>query len=309
MIDLLDIDDNSYSKRAILTVGVSCSGKTTWAEEFVQNHPHWVIICRDTIREEVLYDIKKQHPFTWDKWDWKWEKEVNKVQLERITFAKNSSLVEGIILADTNLNKKSRIKIHQTLEDFGFAVSYVYFHIPWDEAVKRDTLRRNGVGVSVLAKQFSQYHAQFSRQYLPEEVFPPAIIVDLDGTLAKKSPERGTFEWQKVHLDTPNTELVYMLKGLQQQQYKLIFVSGRDSACRQLTYEWITQQGLVPEKLLMRKHNDFRSDCIVKEELFWEHISNYYHVKLVIDDRPKVCRMWRKLNLPVLQYGNPYIEF
>jgi hypothetical protein len=29
----------------------------------------------------------------------------------------------------------------------------------------------------------------------------------------------------------------------------------------------------------------------------------------VIDDRPKVCRMWRSLGLSVFQVGNPDYEF
>ena len=40
--------------KAILTIGVSASGKTTWAEQFVKENEWWVNINRDDIRFTIL---------------------------------------------------------------------------------------------------------------------------------------------------------------------------------------------------------------------------------------------------------------
>lgn len=39
-----------HKPQAILTVGISSSGKTTWAEKFVFENPSWVNINRDDVR-------------------------------------------------------------------------------------------------------------------------------------------------------------------------------------------------------------------------------------------------------------------
>ena len=59
----------------------------------------------------------------------------------------------------------------------------------------------------------------------------------------------------------------------------------------------------------MRKHNDYRKDTIIKEEMFFNLIEGKYNVKSVIDDRPVVVRKWLELGLNVLSVGDPYIEF
>jgi hypothetical protein len=59
----------------------------------------------------------------------------------------------------------------------------------------------------------------------------------------------------------------------------------------------------------MRQAGDMRKDSIIKSEIFWENVAPNYDVKMVIDDRPQVTRMWRSIGLNVLQVGNPYVEF
>ena len=59
----------------------------------------------------------------------------------------------------------------------------------------------------------------------------------------------------------------------------------------------------------MRMADDTREDSIIKKELFNKWIRNIYNVLFVIDDRPRVIRMWRhELGLTVFDVGNG-IEF
>lgn len=44
----------------IATVGISGSGKTTWARQFVEHNPNWVLIDTDDIREELWGDPADQ---------------------------------------------------------------------------------------------------------------------------------------------------------------------------------------------------------------------------------------------------------
>ena len=45
----------------------------------------------------------------------------------------------------------------------------------------------------------------------------------------------------------------------------------------------------------MRKSGDNRKDTIIKKEIFNSEIRDKYYIDFVIDDRPCVIRMWKKL--------------
>lgn len=137
-----------------------------------------------------------------------------------------------------------------------------------------------------------------------------AVIVDIDGTLSHKG-DRSPFDYSKVSEDKPDYEifeLVYLLA----KNHQIIFVSGREDSCRDDTIAWLKKYSSnlvfnpnekpgVGETLFMRKAEDYRSDVIVKREIFFEQIVKNYNVKYVLDDRNKVVQMWRSLGLKCLQ--------
>ena len=62
-------------------------------------------------------------------------------------------------------------------------------------------------------------------------------------------------------------------------------------------------------ELHMRKLGDYRSDDIVKRELYEANILNKYTVLACFDDRLRVCRLWYNLGLPIFRFGNPDANF
>ena len=56
--------------------------------------------------------------------------------------------------------------------------------------------------------------------------------------------------------------------------------------------------------LFMRASGDTRKDEIVKLELFDAHVRGKYDVRLVLDDRDRVVRMWRSIGLTCLQVAD-----
>jgi len=146
--------------KAILTIGVSASGKTTWANSFVKENPDWVIICRDDIRTTLMGG-----KLDWSKWNWKREDEVTKIQEQMILDAKKNK--KNVIIADTNLPvvKNGKIafsngdKLANKLGLFGFEVSWKEFDISLDEAIKRDQNRAASVGEAVIRSQYEKWLA------------------------------------------------------------------------------------------------------------------------------------------------------
>lgn len=296
--------------KAILTVGISASGKTTWAEEFCSQNSGWLNINRDTIRGAIMEESGLTP--NWRNWKWKWENKVNDRVDEQIAFAVNGSL--NIIVSDTNLSPTFRDNLMRRLTDLGYDVELKIFHISYDEAVARDNLRANGVGASVIQKQYQQFLDQFDIRVGMDVSLPLAAIVDIDGTVALMEGIRGPFDWDKVDQDLPNLPIIAMVRGLAAEGYHILFTSGRDGCSYEKTRSWLGKefgglQELFDWCLLMRKAGDVRKDTIVKEEIFREHIFGNYNIGVVLDDRPSVCRMWRDLGLNVVQVGNPYVEF
>lgn len=135
------------------------------------------------------------------------------------------------------------------------------------------------------------------------KTLPAIYLADLDGTLALKG-DRSPYDWSRVILDTPNDDVVRVVRALLYDHWEFIFMSGRSDACRQATTDWlrIYLDVVVDEDtLLMRKDGDFRKDALVKRELYEAHIRDQYDVLGVFDDRQQVVDMWRELGLTVFQ--------
>jgi hypothetical protein len=136
-----------------------------------------------------------------------------------------------------------------------------------------------------------------------------AIIVDIDGTVARH-PNRGHHEYSKVFEDEPVPAIIDLAVLLDGQVDCTLFVSGRPDSCRADTALWITRH--IPELdidnefafLFMRATGDYRSDDIIKREIYEKNIKDRYDVLYVLDDRNRVVKMWRELGLTVLQVAD-----
>lgn len=134
------------------------------------------------------------------------------------------------------------------------------------------------------------------------------MIVDIDGTLMHMG-DRGAFDWDRVDEDTPDSQVVEIVKLLKMSGYAIIVLSGRDSCCRDLTIKSLEDAGIPFDHVFMRAANDHRKDCIIKNEIFERYVEGNFNVKYVFDDRPQVVRMWIEKGLKTFVVGNPFIEF
>lgn len=299
--------------KAIVTVGVSASGKTTFANDLLAADPSWMNINRDDIRVEIYESKHPGKEFLWPKWNWKWESLVTMRQSDMISCALKRGM--NILISDTNLHENRRKDLIKSLTSIGYSVEIKVFDVSFEEALRRDASRKNGVGVSVIARQFEEFNAQFGNIELREKLRTAnktnvrAVLVDIDGTLADHVGIRSPFEWHAVDEDRPHEEVVELVQALHAAGDTIVVVSGRDAVCRAETENWLKRHNIEYADLFMRSKDDMRSDDIVKAEILENDILPKYGVKMVIDDRPRVCHMWRSLGIKVIQVGNPYIFF
>lgn len=313
--------------KAVICIGVSASGKSTWAKEQCKEFG-WIQIERDTYREMLLCTKfqapKSNEPYICSGNIWKYWK-FNSSNEDFITDEVNAEIARAhihdlnIVISDTNLHVGRRLALKYKLEKLNYEVEFKVFgqDLSLDELWKRDTYRKNSVGHSTIASQYKKFREEFPKYQLKDATGKPeAVIFDVDGTLANIS-DRSPFDWMRVGEDTPNELLFISMIAYFQSGYHIIIMSGRDEVCRDITRSWIVENAIkfgcncnFKFDLHMRKQDDQRKDTIVKAELFMNHVDGNYDVVGVYDDRPAVLiNVWMDMQFKVYCCGNPYISF
>ena len=282
-------------KKLILCRWIPASWKSTWAK--VQK---WaVILNKDTIRQGL-------HNGVWSKEN---EKEVVKLERELCEWFMKKGVF--IIVDNTHLWKNNKhIAFYKALaEKYSYEFEMKDFYVSREEALKRDKVRENPVGVEVIDRmiKMSANGGYPSRPTYTKQdtTLPPAYIFDIDGTLAHMNG-RSPYDYTKVGEDIVNEPIRNLLLDLCVWN-DVIIMSGREDSCEKETREWLKKHDIPFLSLHMRKTGDTRKDTIVKKEMYNEHIRDTYNVLGVFDDRNSVVDMWRlELGLPCMQvwYGN-----
>jgi T4 RnlA family RNA ligase len=286
-------EDKQMTLKLILTQGLPASGKTTWAKEYIQKHPETANLCKDDLRLQLGSTNKR-------------EKRIIKVRdlLTEYYFKQGYS----VIWSDTNLNPVHLKRATELAEQYTVKLMIQDFtDVSLAECIRRDLVRSNSVGQQAIEQMYYDYLDKPDPTPEIEPSLPNCYLVDVDGTLAINNT-RNPFDWQRVDEDDLNLAVAILVEKLGRDS-NIILLSGRSAVCRDLTIAWLKKYNIHHQDLFMRPTDDSRADDILKSELYYLHVRGKYNVLGVIDDRPKVCRMWRNLGLNVFQVGNPDYEF
>jgi predicted kinase len=149
-----------------------------------------------------------------------------------------------------------------------------------------------------------------------EPARPPAVVIDLDGTLTSaawrvRHLEGRRKDWPRFFAgmarDAPVAPLVD-LTGWVADRATVVLLTGRPDDHESVIRRWLADHGIPYELLLMRQGGDRRPDTVVKRERYRRDIAPHYDVRLVIDDRPSVIDMWRDEGLYVLTAVDPGLD-
>lgn len=291
--------NKTMNKNKIMVLrGLPASGKTTFAKTLVKQG--WIRTNKDDIRADLFPNYTRKD-------EKKVVKERNRLILDAFRRGYN------VVVDDTNLNPV-HLKDIATLareQNVDFEVNDSFLDVPLLECIERDKKRENPVGQQVIRDMFHQYirKPNTALEYNPD--LPMVVICDIDGTLAHMEDRRKPFDWSKVGLDTVDEGVAHILDGVKFINYAKIFLfSGRDEISRKETEKWLERNGIEYDLLAMRKADTNNDDREVKKEMLEKYVIGRYNVLFVIDDRPKICRMWHDVyGLTTLRVGDPYREF
>ena len=140
---------------AIITVGCSGSGKSTFAKELVNHSNSYVEINRDNIR--FKHFCNGVHD--WSLYEFSRENENIVTSIHDAEIMKAFMDNKNVIISDTNLSSYFRNKLHSRLVEIGFDhIRNQVFNVPYEELLKRNNLRgKLSVPESVLFKQFQSF--------------------------------------------------------------------------------------------------------------------------------------------------------
>ena len=287
------------TKAITLLVGISGSGKSTWANAQWKLDPlNTVVISRDKIRElisgfdestiHLWYDLPNRSQL---------EKEVTKYEMTLIHESLASN--KHIILDATHLE----FKYIDNLRYWNVPINIKWMECPLEVAIARDSMRTRKVGETIIKSQLKLLHKlkqdynwfNTVTKFENDKNKPSCYILDIDGTIADNEG-RSPFEWDKVIQDKPIQWVIDTANKLD----NVIICTGRDGVCLQETKDWLDKHGVKYSKIYTRDIGNSEPDWIVKERM-WKEIAEDFYIKGLFDDRTVVVRRARALGLNVME--------
>lgn len=138
------------------------------------------------------------------------------------------------------------------------------------------------------------------------------VIVDYDGTLSNGSHRLHMLPKNDLHLteswtqfnqaakhDTPISDTISIINGLWVSGFCVIVLTGRSDEVEADSLDWLYDNGVKFDHLIMRRATDNRKDTIIKEEVL--RAIGLENIKCAFDDSPNVIKHMRGLGLTVYQ--------
>lgn len=280
-----------------LTRGYSGSGKSHWA-----NRQDALVVSRDLIRQQITHNTTKT------VLDNAGENLVSKLEDAQITAALKAGV--DVVVDNTNLRAKFARRYIDLAVQHGAEWEVKDFLVDAQTCMMQNSWRQADVPHRVIEDQARRFPlgtwptlapSQSVRSwmpYVPNPALPPAVLVDLDGTLARHTSGRSPYDTSRYMEDTVDPAVYNLIVSL--TGYHILIVTGRDAAFRGVCEQWLDDNWIRYDDMYMRPEGDTRNDAIVKSELL-DQIGEKCRVAFAIDDRRRVVDMYRARGVKVFQ--------
>jgi len=142
------------------------------------------------------------------------------------------------------------------------------------------------------------------------------VIVDIDHTLSDafwRDSMIGNVPWDEYHEqsknDKPCKEIIELVNALEYVGHSIIIVTGRNENHRAITVQWLIDNNVKVDQLLMRPEGDFTKNGemkirLIKDFFESESIKDTGEPILLIDDNEDTIMEFNKLGITTLQVRN-----
>jgi predicted kinase/RNA polymerase subunit RPABC4/transcription elongation factor Spt4 len=307
-------------QKMVILAGLPASGKSSYAMDLMTGDTEagitWARINWDTLRKERGLLGK---PFS--------RSAEEAIQAQGFQIAKDMwSRGFNLIIDNTNLSTSTVNKWLKFAADHSMEVEKVTLPTSVEECIFRDSLRTGFEQVGrIVIERMALNHGLIK---WPDK---PIVIVDMDGTLADNShrthfikktcqkcydnDERkfcdncGSTGWvngvdwktflrpELILADPPHSAIVDWVRALA-PDHTIVICSGRDAGnADKATVAWLQKNEVPYHHIFMRNPGDRRDDTIVKQNILDKLPRE--KIAFCIDDRKRVCDMWKQNGLRV----------
>jgi hypothetical protein len=139
----------------------------------------------------------------------------------------------------------------------------------------------------------------------------PAVIVDVDGTLADVSafrhfvtlgPERKRKDFHAFHDAASGAPVIEstldLVRDFQATGHAIIVVTARDAVWEGPTRWWLNLNDVPWDRIFHRPAGDRRKDFVVKSEILARIRAEGFVPVHAIDDNPNVIALWHAEGIP-----------
>jgi len=207
-------------QQVLILTGISGSGKSTFARQFVQQNPGWIRINRDDLRRSII-------PVTLNEY-WQWEQnQLHRIEtlvneLQKTAIGQSVSRGWNVLIDNTHIKQKYINELIKLFENFAVEIRFKLIEVSLEEAIERDQLRPDVVGETIIREQYEKLQIlkkQFnfdniivnqptpSVSLLQNDVLPKCVLVDIDGTVADMKG-RMAYDWKRVGEDLPKWNVI-----------------------------------------------------------------------------------------------------
>jgi predicted kinase len=130
--------------KILVLQGLPASGKSTFAKITISQNPNWVRVNRDDIRTMLSF-----------QWNNQYEDLVKSIEADIV----KTIIRQGysVIIDDTNLNPKICDNWKEVANELSCNISFKFFHCPVAECIRRDKVRPNHSGETIIKALYNKY--------------------------------------------------------------------------------------------------------------------------------------------------------
>lgn len=285
---------------AYILRGLPASGKSTLRNRMIDEGKASLYLNKDELR----YHMPELN-----------ERQIHTLFCEKLRLACTTG--ENIILDNTHLHTYTDFT--KILNEHGYIIEEIFLDTPIQTCINRDIVRglagKRHTGKSVIIKMAMDAGLLGDIEQLPNYKSRKAVIFDLDGTLFNIEHRRQYVlekpkNWDMFFAGIKDDTVYDAVADLYHTTpHTKIMVSGRGDEHRKITEQKLEQHGFTDHfALFMRSRGNREDDDIIKERIYLNYIKPYFDVQWVVDDRPRIIRMWKRQGLFTLQVGDG-VEF